>query len=123
MPRFSRFSIGLATAAGILLATTAAQAATPAQNRAIRHLAATHAAAWGPPTAIRGSNLTRTMTVVFTLPDDTRRLFFVMPNGRVEGTSYRPVAGDDQSAAPTPDAAPPANTSPPEPEGGKYDDK
>ncbi len=122
MPRFHFLFSGLPAAAGILLlATAATEAATSAQNQAIRHLVATHAPDWGPPTAIRTSNLTRTMTVVFTLPDDTRRLFFIMPNGRVEGTAYRPVTSDDQSASPTPNAAPPADPAPTEPEDGDYD--
>ncbi len=119
MPRLITLSTGLLTAAGILLLATTAQAATPAQKHAIRHLAAMHAGAYGPPTAIRTNNTTRTMTVAFTLPDGSLRLFFVRPNGRVQTMHHRPVVGSDTTAT-TP--SPPSEPSPPE-RGGYGDDE
>jgi hypothetical protein len=118
MPRLHILSTILPLTTGIVLFAIPAQAATTAQKHAIHHLAAMHAGAYGPPTAIRANNTTPTMTVVFTLPDKSRRLFFVRPNGRVEAMRYRPVVGGD-AAAPAP--ASPAPPSPPStPEGGGY---
>ncbi len=119
MPRFHFLFSGLPIAAVILLFTTTAQAATPAQKHAIRHLAAMHAGAYGPPTAIRTNNTTRTMTVVFTLPDRSLRLFFVRPNGRVQAIHHRPVVDSGTTPA-APASSPPPDD--PAPEGGGYGD-
>ena len=117
MSRLLRRSAGPLAAAGILLFAAAAQAATPEQNRAIRHLIAANAAN-GPPMVIRGNNLTRVMTIVFALPDGSHRLFFVLPDGRLDIARYTPVTGGEETgAAAAVKAAPP--TSPPA--GGEED--
>ena len=115
----------LLSATAIMITITSAQAITRAQQRAIRHLAAIHAATLGPPTAIRQNNLGRTISVVFTLPNKALKVFFIMPNGRLDSTSFVPVRGasDDQAAAaPAPAPAPAPSTPGTTPSGGECND-